>query len=102
MGEAEGRKHRVAAVVVVHVGIVNPGMYRMEIVPGIPGMSGVDGEGGGGRLDGHHGGRGPEDCGGGKVARWQNVIPSFPWIAPGLEGGSAIQGKEGIKFCSVV
>ena len=33
-----------------------------------------------------------------KVARWQNLIPSFPWIAPGWR---AIQGKEGIKFCSV-
>ena len=35
------------------------------------------------------------------VARWQNLIPSFPWIAPGWRGGGAIQGKEGIKFCSV-
>ena len=34
-----------------------------------------------------------------KVARWQNLIPSFPWIAPGWRAGSAIQGKEGIKFC---
>ena len=34
-----------------------------------------------------------------KVARWQNLIPSFPWIAlPALHPG-AIQGKEGIKFC---
>ena len=32
------------------------------------------------------------------VARWQNLIPSFPWIAPGWR---AIQGKKGIKFCSV-
>ena len=34
------------------------------------------------------------------VARWQNLIPSFPWIAPGWRAGGAIQGKEGIKFCS--
>ena len=34
------------------------------------------------------------------VARWQNLIPSFPWIAPGWRVGGAIQGKEGIKFCS--
>ena len=26
----------------------------------------------------------------GKVARWQNLIPSFPWIAPGCRVGSAI------------
>ena len=32
---------------------------------------------------------------GAMVARWQNLIPSFPWIAP---GGRAIKGKEGIKF----
>ena len=36
-----------------------------------------------------------------KVARWQNLIPSFPWIAPGWRAWGAIQGKEGIKFCSV-
>ena len=30
-----------------------------------------------------------------KVARWQNWIPSFPWIAPGWRGGGATQGKEG-------
>ena len=37
----------------------------------------------------------------GIVARWQNLIPSFPWIAPGWRvGGGAIQGKEEIKFCS--
>ena len=35
------------------------------------------------------------------VARWQNLIPSFPWIAPGWRAWGAIQGKEGIKFCSV-
>ena len=38
------------------------------------------------------------------VARWQNLIPSFPWIAPGWRArgcGGAIQGKEGITFCSV-
>ena len=38
---------------------------------------------------------------GAKVARWQNLIPSFPWIAPGWRAWGAIQGKEGIKFCSV-
>ena len=37
----------------------------------------------------------------GIVARWQNLIPSFPWIAPGWRAWGAIQGKEGIKFCSV-
>ena len=31
-----------------------------------------------------------------KVARWQNLIPSFPALHPG-----AIQGKEGIKFCNL-
>ena len=34
------------------------------------------------------------------VTRWQNLIPSFPWIAPGWRAWGAIQGKEGIKFCS--
>ena len=39
-----------------------------------------------------------------RVARWQNLIPSFPWIAPGWRAGpgSAIQGMERIQFCSVV
>ena len=32
------------------------------------------------------------------VARWQSLIPSFL----GLGQGGAIQGKEGIKFCSGV
>ena len=36
-----------------------------------------------------------------KVARWQNLIPSFPWIAPGWRAGGAIQGNNGIKFCSL-
>ena len=37
-----------------------------------------------------------------KVARWQKLIPSFPWIVPGWKlVVGAIQGKEGIKFCSV-
>ena len=35
------------------------------------------------------------------VARWQNLIPSFPWIAPGWRAGAAIEGKEWIKFCSI-
>ena len=29
-----------------------------------------------------------------RYAMLQNLIPSFPWIAPNV-----IQGKEGIKFC---
>ena len=37
-----------------------------------------------------------------KVARWQNLIPSFPLIAPGWRAEGAIQGREGIKFCRVV
>ena len=36
-----------------------------------------------------------------RYAMLQNLIPSFPWIAPGSRSGGAIQGKEGIKFCSV-
>ena len=36
----------------------------------------------------------------GSVARWQNLIPSFPWIGPGWRAWGTIQGKEGIKFCS--
>ena len=37
-----------------------------------------------------------------KVARWQNVMPFFAWIAPGCGGrGGAIQVMEGIKFCRV-
>ena len=34
-----------------------------------------------------------------RPAALQNLIPSFPWIAPGWRAGGAIQGKEGIKFC---
>ena len=34
------------------------------------------------------------------VASWQNLIPSFPWIALGRRAGGTIQGKEGIKFFS--
>ena len=30
-----------------------------------------------------------------KVARWQNLILSFPWIAPGWRAWGLIQGKEG-------
>ena len=37
----------------------------------------------------------------GRVARWQNLIPSLPWIAPGWRVGGQIQGMEEIKFCSV-
>ena len=29
----------------------------------------------------------------------QNLIPSFPWIAPHALHPGAIQGMEGIKFC---
>ena len=36
-----------------------------------------------------------------KVARWQNLIPSFPWIAPRWRAWGAVQGKEGIEFCSI-
>ena len=36
-----------------------------------------------------------------KVARWQNFIPSYPWIAPGRRAGGATQEKGGIKFCYV-
>ena len=36
-----------------------------------------------------------------KVVRWQNLVPSFPWIALGWRAWGAIQGKEGINFCSV-
>ena len=36
-----------------------------------------------------------------KVARWQNWTPSFPLIVPGGRALSAIQGKEGLQFCSV-
>ena len=32
-------------------------------------------------------------------ASLQNLIPSFPWIAPPALHPGAIQGKEGIKFC---
>ena len=35
------------------------------------------------------------------VARWQNLTPSFPWIAPGWRARGPIQGKKGINFCSV-
>ena len=28
------------------------------------------------------------------VARWQNLIPSFPWIAPGWRLGGGGQSKE--------
>ena len=36
-----------------------------------------------------------------KVVRWQNLVTSYPWIAPGWRAGGAIRGKEGIKSCSV-
>ena len=34
-----------------------------------------------------------------RCATLQNLIPSFPWIAPPTLHPVAIQGKEGIKFC---
>ena len=37
---------------------------------------------------------------GDKVARWHNLIPSFPWIAPGLRVWGALS-KEGIELCSL-
>ena len=37
-----------------------------------------------------------------RCAALQNLIPSFPWIAPHALHPGAIQGKEGIKFCHLV
>ena len=37
-----------------------------------------------------------------RYATLQNLIPSFPWIAPHALHPGAIQGKEGIKFCYLV
>ena len=34
-----------------------------------------------------------------RYAALQNLIPSFPWMAPHALHPGAIQGKEGIKFC---
>ena len=34
-----------------------------------------------------------------RYAALQNLIPSFPWIAPHALHPGAIQGKEGIKSC---
>ena len=34
-----------------------------------------------------------------RYATLQNLIPSFPWIAPRALHPGAIQRKEGIKFC---
>ena len=34
-----------------------------------------------------------------RYAALQNLIPSFPWIAPPALHPGTIQGKEGIKFC---
>ena len=34
-----------------------------------------------------------------RYATLQNLIPSFPWIAPHALHPGAIQGKEEIKFC---
>ena len=36
-----------------------------------------------------------------KVARLQNLIPSFPWIAPGLEGvGAQSKERKGSNFAA--
>ena len=39
----------------------------------------------------------------GKVARWQNLIPSFPWIAPGCRawGRNPRKGRDQILQRSV-
>ena len=34
------------------------------------------------------------------VARWQNLIPSFPWIAPGWRAWGRNPRKGRIQFCS--
>ena len=38
-----------------------------------------------------------------KVARWQNLIPSFPWIVPGWSawGRNPRKGRDQILQCSV-
>ena len=38
----------------------------------------------------------------GKVARWQNLIPSFPWIAPGRRawGRNPRKGRKGSNFAA--
>ena len=36
----------------------------------------------------------------GKVARWQNFIPYFPWTAPCWRVGGAIQGRKGSNFAA--
>ena len=40
---------------------------------------------------------------GSSVARWQNLIPSFPWIAPGWRvwGRNPRKGRDQILQCSV-
>ena len=36
-----------------------------------------------------------------KVARWQNLIPSFPWIAPGWRGiGAQSKERKGSNFAA--
>ena len=36
-----------------------------------------------------------------KVARWQNLIPSFPWIAPGWRGvGAKSKERKGSNFAA--
>ena len=32
------------------------------------------------------------------VARWQNVIPSFPWVAPGWRAGVQSKERKGLNF----
>ena len=37
----------------------------------------------------------------GKVARWQNLIPSFPWIAPGWRAlGAQSKERKGSNFAA--
>ena len=36
------------------------------------------------------------------VARWQNLIPSFPWIAPRFEGRRHKEERDQILLCSVM
>ena len=73
------------------------------VVVVVVGGGGGGGRGGGGR--GLGGGRGHPlttcKC---RVTRWQNVMPSFPWIAPGWVGGrgrNPRKRKDQILHCNV-
>ena len=51
----------------------------------------------GDEQDAHHDGRDDPTAAGVKVARWQNLIPSFPWIAPGWRArGNPRKGRDQI------